>query len=1096
MQRLLIANRSEIARRIARSARERGLETVGVFAPEDAALAREYGTSQLAALPGAGPSAYLDVDALVRVASEQGCDALHPGYGFASERPALARACEAAGLRFVGPSADTLERFGDKASARTLAQRLGVPVLDGSSQPVDLDALREFRARLPEGTSLVLKAVAGGGGRGMRIVAPGEDLAAALARCRSEAHRAFGVEAVIAERHLAEARHVEVQVAGDRAGTIVVLGDRECSLQRRHQKLIERAPATGVSDTLRATLHDAARAIAREAGLEGLGTIEFLLDAQGGAFFLEANPRLQVEHTITEEVTGVDLVGLQLDLAAGRSLDELGLAVPPRPRGHAIQLRLLAETIAEDGTPIPTTATIESIEWPRGAGIRIETAIRPGLAPSPAFDSLLAKLVVACADPDPDRCLRRARTALDELAIVGPETNADLLAVLLERPEWADDAITTGLFDRACAALVAAARERRARRAQDAPSGAGATGTEAAARENEAALPPGLAPLRSSLPGTVVEIAIRPGAEVALGEPVCVVESMKMEHVFEAPRAGRIERVCVAPGEVVAIGTLLLAIEPSGADDRHENVSEDRDPAAIRPDLAAVRARHALLEDASRPEAVARRRSRGQRTARENLAALADPDSFVEYGALAVAAMRRTRPLEELARRTPGDAILTGFGTVNAGLFGAEAARCAMLVTDATVLAGTQGYFHHHKIDRLLELAGEARTPIVFLPEGGGGRPNDSDTSDLVVAGLDVTSFHAWARLSGRVPRIGVVSGFCFAGSAAFAGCSDVLIATRGASLGMGGPAMIEGGGLGRVRPEEVGPSEALASAGVVDVLVDDEAQAVEVARRTLAYFQGATADWRCADQRRLRTLVPENRRRVYDVRAVIETLCDLDSVLELRRAWGPGLVTALVRLEGRPFGLIANDPTHLGGAIDDLAAEKAARFLQLCDAFGLPILSLCDTPGFMVGPEIERRAHVRKTARLFLAGATLSVPVVTIVLRKAYGLGAQAMAGGSFRAPFLVAAWPTGEIGGMGLEGAIELGFRKQLDAQPTEAARRALFEKLVGALYEKGKAINAASQLELDAVIDPAETRATILRALTAFGPIRGSNRPVDAW
>jgi acetyl-CoA carboxylase carboxyltransferase component len=572
---------------------------------------------------------------------------------------------------------------------------------------------------------------------------------------------------------------------------------------------------------------------------------------------------------------------------------------------------------------------------------------------------------------------------------------------------------------------------------------------------------------------------------------------MKMEHVVEAACAGRIEAIFVAPGDVVQEGDLLLALISEGDATRVETGRVVQDLDAIRPDLAEVQARHALLLDAARPEAVERRRSRGQRTARENLGALCDEDSFLEVGALAIAAMRKVRPVEELERKTPGDAIITGFGTINAELFGEEQARCAILVVDATVLAGTQGFFHHQKIDRILELAEERDAPVVFFPEGGGGRPNDTDASDIFVAGLNVTSFQNFARLSGKVPRVSVVSGFCFAGSAAFAGCADVIIATRNTSLGMGGPAMIEGGGLGVHAPEAVGPVSVLEPAGVIDLVVEDEVEAAAAARRYLSYFQGRSTEWDAADQRTLRHAIPENRRRVYDVRQVIDTLFDVDSVMELRRAYGVGMITALVRMEGRPMGLIANDPMHLGGAIDDQGAEKAARFLQLCDAFGLPIVSLCDTPGFMVGPEIEAKAQVRKVSRLFVAGASLTVPVFTIILRKGYGLGAQAMAGGSFVAPFYIAAWPTGEIGGMGLEGAVRLGFKKQLEAQETDAERDALFEKLVGVMYQKGKALHAASQLEFDAVIDPAETRTSLLRAINAAGPTsRGTRRFIDTW
>ena len=450
--------------------------------------------------------------------------------------------------------------------------------------------------------------------------------------------------------------------------------------------------------------------------------------------------------------------------------------------------------------------------------------------------------------------------------------------------------------------------------------------------------PQGCEAIQSPLIGTVIELRVEPGDTVRAGQSVCVLEAMKTEHVVPAPAAGTIREVLVAVGEVLAEDAPIAWLAASGASDAPEAVADTIDLEAVRPDLAELRARHALLLDESRPEAVAKRRSRGQRTARENLEALCDAGSFLEYGGLAVAAMRKTRDLGELRKTTPADGIITGFGTVNADLFGAEAARCAVLVVDATVLAGTQGFFHHKKIDRILELAERHGTPVVFFPEGGGGRPNDSDPVELVVAGLQVTSFHAFARLSGKVPRVSVVSGFCFAGSAAFAGCADVIIATRNTSLGMGGPAMIEGGGLGTFAPEEVGPVSVQEENGVIDIVVEDELEAAAAARRYLSYFQGPTTAWSCAEQRTLRHAIPENRRQAYDVRRVIETLCDEESVLELRRGWGKGMVTALVRIEGRAFGLLANDPRHLGGAIDADAAEKAARFLQLCDAFGIAL--------------------------------------------------------------------------------------------------------------------------------------------------------------
>ena len=600
------------------------------------------------------------------------------------------------------------------------------------------------------------------------------------------------------------------------------------------------------------------------------------------------------------------------------------------------------------------------------------------------------------------------------------------------------------------------------------------------------------------LQGTVVSFDVRLGDAVRAGAAVAVMEAMKMEHVVRAERSGVVRALAAAPGDAVLEGDPLLWLEPAELGTAPAEAAAAVDLDAVRPDLAEVVERHAIGGDERRPDAVARRRKTGQRTARENVADLVDPGSFVEVGALVVAAQRRRRPLQELIERTPADGLVGGIGRVNGQLFGDERARCAVASYDYTVLAGTQGLQNHRKKDRLFELAERLRLPFVLFSEGGGGRPGDTDGAG--VAGLDCLAFQYFARLSGLVPLVGVNSGRCFAGNAALLGCCDVVIATRDSNIGMGGPAMVEGGGLGVFRPEEIGPIEVQAANGVVDVVVDDEALAVRVAKQYLAYFQGPLADWSCADPRLLRSAIPENRLRVYDVRGVLALLADTGSVLELRRGFGPGMVTALARVEGRPLGVVANNPMHLAGAIDADGADKAARFQKLCDAFDLPVLFLCDTPGIMVGPEAERSALVRHAARLFVVGASLTVPFMTIVLRKGYGLGAQAMAGGSFRAPLFTVAWPTGEFGGMGLEGAVKLGFRRELAALDEPAARRALFEQMVARMYEHGKAVNMASHFEIDDVIDPADSRRRVVEALRSAPPPpprTGKKRPcVDAW
>jgi acetyl-CoA carboxylase carboxyltransferase component len=588
------------------------------------------------------------------------------------------------------------------------------------------------------------------------------------------------------------------------------------------------------------------------------------------------------------------------------------------------------------------------------------------------------------------------------------------------------------------------------------------------------------------------------GDTVRAGRPVVILESMKMEHEVPAASTGTIRQVAVAPGDAVAAGDQLVVIEEGVVEETEGALVEASDVGHVRADLAEVLDRQALVFDVARPEAVARRHGHGHRTARENLADLCDPGSFVEYGSLAVAAQRDRRTLDDLVHNTPADGLIGGTAHVNGAHFGAAGSRCVVMSYDYMVLAGTQGFQGHRKKDRLFELAERFRLPLVLFAEGGGGRPGD--TAAPLVSGLEVMAFALFGRLSGLVPLVGVVSGRCFAGNAALLGCCDVIIATADSSIGMAGPAMIEGGGLGHFHPDEVGPASVQSANGVIDVLVPDERAAVAAAKQYLGYFQGIRPDWDCPDQLALGAAVPEDRLRVYDVRAVLHGLADPGSVLELRAGWAPGIITALARLEGRPVGVMANNPGHLGGAIDADGADKAARFLQLCDAHDLPVVSLCDTPGFMVGPDAERSAQVRHFSRMFVVGASLTVPLVTVILRKGYGLGAQAMAGGSFRLPALTVAWPTGEIGGMGLEGAVQLGFRKELDAEPDPAARQALYDRLVASAYRNGKALNAATHFEIDDVIDPAETRARILATLVSAGPAparTGKKRPcIDTW
>ena len=1077
---LLIANRGEIAIRIARAAAELGMRTVAIYSEDDARSLHVARADKAAPLKGAGAGAYLDLTQIIALARAEGCDAVHPGYGFLSENAAFARACLEAGLTFVGPAPQTLDLLGDKSAARRLAERCGVSVSRGTQSPTTLEEARAFLSGLGPGAAVMVKATGGGGGRGLRVAASAGELEGIFERSASEAMAAFGSGDLYVEELVPNARHIEVQLIGDRDGAVIALGERECSLQRRHQKIIEIAPAPTLPEDVRAALARAALALARASDLIGLATFEFLapLEAPDKFVFIEANPRLQVEHTVTEEVTGVDLVKAQLRIAGGETLAEIGLDDPSslRPRGYAIELRINMETIGADGAVLPTSGEIAIYEPASGPGVRVDGCGYSGYRPSPSFDSLLAKLIVHSPSPRYEDAVFRARRALREFRVEGIGVNLGFLSALLDHPDVVSNQVSTTFLDEHAGQLArAAARDS----AFFVPS------LNYGSAPPEVTGPEGTIAISAAMTGLVIAIDVSEGDLVRCGQPLAMLEAMKMQHVTSAAFDGIVRLIAARTGEVLGFNQPLMFIELTEAVETEAAAAEAADLDAIRADLKEVLARHDLTLDSARPEAVERRHAQGGRTARENVEDLVDPGSFIEYGGLTFAAQRSRRPVEDLMRATPADGLIAGLGTVNAAQFGEDRGACAVAAYDYTVLAGTQGAMNHKKQDRFYRLVHELRRPLILFAEGGGGRPGDTDKTHVSVSGGDLPTWFLFGGLSGLVPLIGIVHGRCFAGNAALLGCCDVIIATESATIGMGGPAMIEGGGLGVFNPEDVGPVSMQAPNGVIDLVARDEAEAVALAKLYLAYFQGPLANWKVADQRLLRSAIPENRLRVYDIRALIRTLADEDSVLELRSSFGIGIVTALARIEGHAFGLIANNPLHLGGAIDADAADKAARFLQLCDAHDLPILSLTDTPGFMVGPDAERKGLVRRACRMFVNGATATTPYFTIVLRKGYGLGAMAMARGSYHGSIFTASWPTGEFGGMGLEGAVRLAYRKELAAIADPEAREAEFRRRVASSYEHGKAINTASVLEIDDVIDPMDTRRWVMRGLKSVAP-----------
>ena len=1154
---LLVANRGEIAIRIMRAAAELGVPTVAVAPADDAGSLHTGKADEAVVLDGAGAAAYLDIDGIVAAAVDAGCDALHPGYGFLAENAELARRCAGAGLTFVGPREETLGLFGDKARARAAAAAAGVPVLRGIDHPVSVDEAAAFFDALAEGRAMMIKAVGGGGGRGSRRVAHADEVAAAYERCRAEALAAFGNGDLYVEEFIERARHVEVQILGDAEGGIAQLGERECSVQRRFQKLVEVAPAPGLAAGLRTRIIDAAVRFAASVGYRNAGTFEFLVDvaekSPGEPFaFIETNARLQVEHTVTEEVTGVDIVRTQLSLAQGTTIAELGLDRTVEPRGYAIEARVCMESVREDGAILPAAGTLLAYEAPSGPGVRTDGFGYAGYETSLAFDSLLAKVVgYSPSDDFPDAVARTSR-ALSEFRIEGVDTNIAFLQAILRHPDFAAGRVHTRFVDEHMPDLAAASEPRRfvAPTGRDtAATGDGFAGarvedardplalfehdTRVKSRETQPAAPAPAGPttLSASVPGTVVSIDVAAGDGVLAGQPMATINSLELDHVVRAERGGTVDAVLVTCRDPVRVGEPLFLISASELGGGRAEPPTEIDPDARRGDLAQVDERRAYTEDDFRAGKIATRHARAQRSPRENIAHLMD-GTFREYGPLVTAASWQKQ--QWLRETTQADGLVMGIGHINGDLFEADRSRAVAVHYDYMVVAGTQGGRGHYKQDRIYELAGRYRLPLVLFAEGGGGRPGISggeraEAGDLAVeAGLrkpgqapprsrttavdvagrggggvpvDSYTFTKLCQLSGLVPLVGVNSGRCFAGNTVMLASCDVIIAAENSTIGLGGPAMIEGGGLGIYTPEEVGPMSFQVPNGVVDILVKDDEEAIETAKKYLSYFQGPVQHWDAPDQRRLRGIVPENRSELYDMREVVETLADKDSILEIRAAFGVGIITAFIRIEGRPMGLIANNPRHLSGAIDSDAADKGARFLQLCDAFDIPVLSLMDCPGIAPGPEYERPALLRHCGRLFVTGANMTTPLFGVVIRKAYGMGVRAMCGGSSLTPFFTVAWPTAEFADMTLDGRVELMFGDELGAVEDPDERRAICERLLEAHVERARAVNAGgTQYGIDDVVDPADTRAWIAQGLGSIpkaAPRTEKKRPnIDTW
>ena len=1031
-KKILIANRGEIAIRIMRASSDLGISTVAVFSEDDSESLHRTIADESFQLEGQGVFAYLDIEGIINIAKENAVDAIHPGYGFLAENADFTKRCDEEGIAFIGPNLEHIELFGDKGRARKAASDAGVPVLKGIDRPVTVEEAKEFFESLGDSSGMMIKAVAGGGGRGSRAV------------------------------------------------------------------------------------------------LKALGTFEFLVDVNArddepGFAFIETNARLQVEHTVTEEVTGVDIVQTQILLAQGSTLDELGLDYSGvgTPRGYAIQNRINMETLSPDGIVRPSGGTLRSYEAPSGPGVRTDGFGYAGYTTSPSFDSLLAKVITHSTNPNFEVAVQRSLRALSEFRIEGVDTNIPFLVNVLNHSDFFDGSVHTRWVDENVATLakepeadgpkkwVETQEVSIATEATQQASPLTGTAPVMVDAANPLALfdydrqvkdtqkvaesgedtsdvmqgPDGTVGIAAPIQGTIIQISVKEGDEIRAGQELLIMEAMKMEHVIKADTSGIVKKINVSESDIIVEGHPLAFVQETDLGESELQVEDDVDLDYIRPDLAEAYERHAYTLDENRPEAVAKRYGRGYRMPRENISQLVDEGTFKEYGPLVVARQHQRRTDEELRQQTPADGLVAGIGSINGKKFSPGRARAMVLSYDYTVLAGTQGGRNHYKQDRMFELAERFKLPVVFFTEGGGGRPGDDRTGPGVA--FDTHTFTAFSQLSGWVPLVGVTNGRCFAGNTALLACCDVIIATENSTIAMGGPAMVESGGLGVYTPEELGPMSFQVPNGVVDILVKDESEAVEAAKKYLSYFQGPIDEWEAPDQRKLRHIVPENRMRLYDMREIIETIADKGSVLEIREKFGIGVITSFIRVEGKPMGVIANNPHHIAGAIDSDGADKGARFVQLCDAFDIPILSLMDCPGMMVGPDVESTALVRHCVRMFNAGANLTTPMFLNVVRKAYGLGVQAMCGASSFMGFFSVAWPTAEFAGMAIEGSVKLGYRKELEAIEDPEERLAEYQRRVDRAYHNAKAVNASAGYGIDDVIDPADTRSWIVMGLNSVPP-----------
>ncbi|MDR3468135.1 MAG: carboxyl transferase domain-containing protein [Xanthobacteraceae bacterium] len=1062
MTTILVANRGEIAIRIARAARELGLSTVGIHAADDGSSLHTRYVDEVRPLPGEGAAAYLDQDAIIAVARAAGAVAVHPGYGFLSENAAFAARCAAAGLTFIGPSSDILAMFGDKISARRLAESIGVPVVPGTSRPTTLE---EARAFANQHGAVMLKALAGGGGRGMRAVRALSEIDEAFARCASEARQAFGNGDLYVEQLLPAARHIEVQVVGDGTGDVCHLWERDCTIQRRHQKLIEIAPAPTLGPRLRQRILSVAVMLASHVRYAGLGTIEFLV--RGDEFwFMEANPRLQVEHTITEEVTGVDLVQAQIRLALGARLADVGLASPPPVEGFAIQARVNLETLLPDGTPVPRAGRLTAYAPPSGPHVRVDGYGYAGYTTSLRYDSLLAKVIVRGRTFD--TALTNAGNALREFHVGGVPTNIPLLLSILDLPAVKAGDLDTSLIAENLTALLAAAENQTTiappiAAPNEAPVSIAVEVDLGEAEEGVALVP---APMH----GMVVTVSVAPGHVVAPGDGLMVLEAMKMEHVVRAPAGGTVLAVAARAGDAVTEGAKLFRIRigegDAGARPRAEAAA---DPGWTR-EIEEVERRRQLARAMGGPAKLSRQKAEGKLNVRERIDAVVDFGSFSEIGALT--AFVTYDEDGEIASHAPAN-FVAGTGRI-------DGRKVMVGADDFTLRAGSGDAAIHEKQIFSEHYAGRMRLPVVRLLDGASGGGSVKIAQQQGFHYLPVNpGWDAVTENMSLVPVVAACLGATVGLGAARLVMSHLAIMVEGiGQVFTAGPPIVLSATRESLTKEELGGAAIHRNNGMIERFVASEAEAYAVIRRFLSYLPSsvfelppvvASADPCDRRDDGLVTAIPRSERRPYSITPILEAVFDAGSIFPYAE-YGGSTFTALARLAGHPVGIITTDPMK-GATMTAEGAMAATRLVDLCETFHLPIISLTDQAGMSIGSVAERLGTIRSGARAIAAVYQARVPQAELVLRRVFGVGGAGTinrhrANRSW-------CWPSGTWGSLPAQGGIEAAFRAELAKAPD---REAAIARIARELERIGSPFRTAEQFGVQDIIDPRESRALL--------------------